>query len=375
MRRLIAIVGILMAAGILCGAAGLAILWFQHKQSVTLPQPSGLYPVGRMDFDWRDPSRIDPFAPAAGTPRELTVWVWYPAIGAGGHGPAEYEPAPLRNALLRHMGPPLRLLTHDLARVHAHATRDANVSNAKATYPVVLFKPGIGALTLDYTSLAEDLASHGYIVAASDSPYSTAVVVYQDGRMVSRNRAGHPPDEGAPEPSQQTMNNVLRVWVDDEHFIVAQLERLNAGVFSGRLNLASVGAFGHSFGGAAALQFCVEDARCKAAIDVDGIPFGDVVRGANLSKPLLFILSDHSNEPAAETGPVHANIDAIRQQLPNRDNYLVLAGSRHFNFSDMALTKNTRIAKVVGLLGPIDERQALATTSQWIRSFFDRYLH
>ena len=47
------------------------------------------------------------------------------------------------------------------------------MSSDQARYPILLFKAGIGALSTDYTSLCEDLARHGYIVVASDAPYST----------------------------------------------------------------------------------------------------------------------------------------------------------------------------------------------------------
>src|SRR6266700_1311760 len=66
----IAIIIALAAAG---AVAGLGILWWQHRQPATLPEPGGRYAVGRMQFDWRDPARVDPFAPAARTSRELTV--------------------------------------------------------------------------------------------------------------------------------------------------------------------------------------------------------------------------------------------------------------------------------------------------------------
>ena len=56
-----------------------------------------------------------------------------------------------------------------------------------------------------------------------------------------------------------------------------------------------LGAVGHSFGGAQALQFCHDDARCRAAIDLDGIPFGSVVADG-LFKPAMFLLSDHDRE-------------------------------------------------------------------------------
>ena len=59
------------------------------------------------------------------------------------------------------------------------------------------------------------------------------------------------------------------------------------------MDLQRLGIFGHSFGGATALEFCHKDSRCKAVLDMDGIPFGSVVP-EGLSKPGMFLLSDHS---------------------------------------------------------------------------------
>jgi predicted dienelactone hydrolase len=41
-------------------------------------------------------------------------------------------------------------------------------------------------LTIDFTTLAEDLASHGYVVVGFDAPYRTFVVVLPDNRVVIR---------------------------------------------------------------------------------------------------------------------------------------------------------------------------------------------
>ena len=356
---------------------GLSVLGWQHTRPVTLPEPTGPFAVGRTEFDWRDRARIDPLAPAAGTLRELTVWMWYPASRGTSGDTAAYMPGALRSALLHHMGPLLRLLSHDLAQVRAHAIHNAPIARDQASYPVVLFKPGIGALALDYTTFAEDLASHGFVVVASDSPYSTAVVVYQDGREVHRTRAGHPMDEGLPSPPREAIEKILVVWVADNRFLLNQLEQLNAagsGPFSHRFDLASIGAFGHSFGGATALQFCVDEPRCKAAIDIDGAPFGDVSQRPVIDRPFLFLLSDHAADRSPEDGAIAKTIQSMRGRLHNDRNYIVVAGSRHFNFSDQALTKNTPVARAVGMLGPIDARRALAIAAGSVSAFFDRYL-
>ena len=82
-------------------------------------------------------------------------------------------------------------------------------------------------------------------------------------------------------------------------FALDQLERLNtsdpSGRFLGRLDMQRVGVFGHSLGGATALQFCHDDSRCKAGIDVDGAPLGNVI-AEGVTQPFMFLLSDHSGE-------------------------------------------------------------------------------
>ena len=60
------------------------------------------------------------------------------------------------------------------------------------------------------------------------------------------------------------------------------------------MNLQSVGVFGHSFGGAAAAEICHLDDRFKAGIDLDGDPYGDVIK-TGLNQPFMFILSEPTN--------------------------------------------------------------------------------
>jgi len=75
-------------------------------------------------------------------------------------------------------------------------------------------------------------------------------------------------------------------------FVLDRLERLNtsdaSGKFTGRLDMTRVGVFGHSFGGAAALQFCHEDSRCKAGIDVDGAPHGSAIQAGSTGRLCSF---------------------------------------------------------------------------------------
>jgi len=55
-----------------------------------------------------------------------------------------------------------------------NAVPDAPVASGKERFVVVLFSPGGGMGRTTNTAWAEELASHGYAVAALDHPYDTA---------------------------------------------------------------------------------------------------------------------------------------------------------------------------------------------------------
>jgi pimeloyl-ACP methyl ester carboxylesterase len=110
-------------------------------------------------------------------------------------------------------------------------------------------------------------------------------------------------------------------------FALDQLEKLNAsdptGRFTARLDLNELGVFGHSLGGATALQFCHDDPRCKAGVDIDGAPLGSALTDG-VKQQFLFLLSDHSREPTAETAPIVANLQSIYDRLPENQRLWIL---------------------------------------------------
>jgi dienelactone hydrolase len=362
-------------------AALLGWLWLDHRRETTLPSPTGRFAVGRTMYVWSDPAHDDPMAPQPGTKRELVAWLWYPA---GPQKPsqtiAEYFPSAWRRAYEEQISP---LFTHfanrDLARVHVHSIRDGDVSPQGGSFPVVIMRAGAAAEVAGYTTLAEDLASHGYVVVGFDAPYRTGFVVFPDGRVIARTAQNNVELFGGTQ-AVELATRLAQAWSDDIGFALDQLERLNAsdpsGRFVGRLDMQRVGVFGHSLGGATALTFCHEDARCKAGIDVDGLPLGNVIN-QGLSQPFMFLLSDHSGEPEAETRPVMANFRSIYDRLPSgRRWWIMIRGAGHFRFSDGAVLQIQPITRVLHTLGimRLDGRRQVAITEHYIHTFFDVYL-
>ena len=384
-RRMFRGFAALASLGVLAVAALLGSLWLEHRTAVTLPIPTGPFAVGRALYDWVDDTTPDALAPVPGTRRELLVWIWYPAAsGQPGAMTGDYLPAAVRAAAERHRGVLIdSFLTRDLAKVHAHSIRDAEVSPQQRRYPVVVMRAGASAEVWNYSTLAEDLASHGYVVVGFDAPHRTLSVAFPDGRVMTRTPENDAELCEEQPPAQQAgcVNKILTAWTGDMAFVLDRLERWNAadssGRFAGRLDMTRVGVFGHSFGGAAAAQFCHDDARCKAGIDVDGQPFGSVIQ-EGLHRPFLFLLSDQVHGTDPETRRVLANIQSIYDRLP-ADGRLRIAirGSNHFFFSDDAALLKSHIAmrtlRMFGMVG-IDGRRQLTVAAHCIHTFFDAYL-
>jgi dienelactone hydrolase len=379
-RRLIKAFAALAIFAVVGMAMLLALLWLEHKTEITLLSPTGHFAVGRATYAWVNNAQTDELAPSSGAKREVVVWMWYPSAAAPSATPVEYLPAPWRLAEAQHSGVLMsQFLTRDLSLVRVHSTSGPKVSPGQRSYPVVIMRAGGGALTTDYTSLAEDLASHGYIVVGFDAPYRTFVVVLPDNRVVIRPPTNDPENLPA-DQANRLVNSLLLMWTSDTNFVVSQLQGLNAadpsGKFTGRLDMQRLGMFGHSFGGAQALQFCHDDSRCKAGIDIDGAPYGSVVQ-EGLKQPFMFILSDHSHDlPDSASGQIHANFQSIYDRLPNGRSFITIRGANHFSFSDQMLLKSHYVIGLLRLFGfgRLEGRRGLTITADYVHTFFDVYL-
>ena len=265
--------------------------------------------------------------------------------------------------------------------MRVHSTRDPAVSPRRRAYPVAIMRAGSSSSVTNYSTLAEDLASHGYVVVGFDAPYRTDVVVFPDGRVVRRTPENNPEFclGRAGEEKDHCVDRLLAAWTADIAFVLDRLERLNAGSgrFAGRLDMTRVGVFGHSFGGATAAQFCSEDSRCKAGIDVDGAPHGSVVR-AGIRRPFMFLLSDHGEASDPVSRRIMGDIQSIYDRLPPDGRHrLAIRGASHFAFSDDGALLKSQIVRGtlrrLGVLG-LDGRRQLAVTAYCVHRFFDACL-
>jgi predicted dienelactone hydrolase len=121
---------------------------------------------------------------------ELMVYVWYPMEATGKEvkgilfpGAKEIDSAAGVSDSLRAklFGGNWPLVVS--GAITSHAVDNAPIAKSPRTFPVVLFSPGAFGTSFQYSGAIEDLASHGYIVAAIEHTSEVFGVVFLDGKV------------------------------------------------------------------------------------------------------------------------------------------------------------------------------------------------
>jgi predicted dienelactone hydrolase len=332
-----------------------------------LPKPTGPYKVGTRIVHLVDPKRMETHVPGPPQARQIMVQFWYPASPDGQHL-ASYRRRRETTLLSSYMGV-----------LWTHSYKGAPVAASAKPFPVLLFNPAWQGQRTQNTYQTEDLASHGFIVAAIDHTYNSTPVAFPDGRVIWATDIHDITDFDHTTVAQQISIGDREVHIEAGDDILA-LDYLSAegsnpsSRWFGRVNADNAGAFGHSFGGAVAGQTCYQDSRVKAAIDEDGWMFGDV-SSHGLDKPFLVMYEEPSG--GSSEGKREAQLDAIDASNVHRGlrqfgGYLVtILGTRHFNFADRSLYSPLRRLTDSGEIAP---QRAHEIVENYTLQFFSHYL-
>ena len=344
---------------------------------------------------------------AGNRPRELMVSIWYPAQHdnryprapwmapkAGALFLTQLIPLPLTGPSAAPSAPRIALDGIRLPVTRARQGPPADLSGQR--YPIVLYSPGYQDDRALGTGLVSDLASRGYVVLTTDYTYEAAEVQFPGGRV---------------EVGRQTnLPGAVKVRIADTRFVLDQLAVLNSGIspdaghrplpvgLGGALDLARIGMFGHSLGGATTAEAMAADRKILAGIDLDGtiivssLPTPGDQASFTLVKHLggavarrigdrPFMIMTHAGHGPRDD----VTLEGLWANLTGWRLLLTLSHSGHYSYTDdeeflsqlvQAGMVPPSLARqvITPVIGTIDPARAVAAERAYIGAFFDLHL-
>lgn len=334
---------------------------------------NGTYGVGLSIMALTDTSRQDPFAPTP-QPRQVVVSAFFPTAMARD---CDWHLVPYMSnataAVVTQQSQPyipngtlesIRLTTCTPKQPHVHF-QDPSDDHGKLGTPLILFSPGMGNPRLEYSAMAQAVASHGYVVVTIDHPYDASVVEFPDGHLVL----------AANITSLEQIAFDVQVRAADASFVLTQLGKaeiqeqlLPKGLTN--LNTRRAAMFGHSLGGATTASAMLNDSRIVGGVNLDGTLFGPVI-DQGLKDPLILWRHDVNESDPTWQG--------IWPHLDWKQNLLLL-NSTHGTFTDLPV-----LAQLIGedpattpllqpLLGSLGGVRGLEIMTAYLVAFFDMVL-
>lgn len=358
------------------------------KVKVELPKPTGSFPVGRRAFYWTDESRAETITNDESDKRKLFVQLWYPAQKSDKNSAAVYIPD-LEE--LQTQNPNLSFLR----TLQTHTKEDAHIAKSKKNFPVIIFSPGLGSSISKYTVILENLASHGFVVAAINHAYDAGDFKFPDGQVVryATNLWDKPvSDSWTADTRKRFFDERRKGWAEDISYVINQLIKLNGeDSFKKLIDMENIGVLGHSFGGQAATLACAEDKRLKACANLDGLAQGAAFlpnsKGENLKQPFAFFTKNpvSTDYELKIMGLTRSEYDAReRKRMLNRwkpslktrlevlelgTYFVVVRGATHQSFSDSPLLEANPKDETLA-----DRQFRAKIINEYILAFFDRFL-
>jgi dienelactone hydrolase len=339
--------------------------------ALCLPEPTGLCPAGTTSLWLTDTSRPDPWA-AGAVAREVMVSLWYPAVPSDGRRARYMTPA---ESELQLSSRSITGIPPDaLSTVETNAVSDARPAGHQRSLPLVVLSPGFTSSRSTLTALAEDLASHGYVVAGIDHTYESFATAFPDGRVTTclareaRRRGGG------------FQEKVAAGRAADVSFVLGELTGAHpAWPGAGLIDPSRIAMAGHSAGGAAAIAAMLADSRIRAGIDMDGSTAAPIP-DEGLARPFLFLGKQSNYTPGAGiiASPDGKHVKGAVttwerdwELLTGWKRWLVVAGAVHASFTDFGLLADQAGIDIgAGLSGA----RSLDITRAYVRAFFDQHL-
>lgn len=269
----------------------------------------GPFPVGNVAMELADPAGA----------RDLVVELWYPASGDATGASQELLDFALADADAASLEALIDVAPDTCVRKQTASAAAPQIADIAGPLPTVVFSHCHGCARFSSFSLAERLASHGFLVASVDHAGSTLF------------------DQDALPPIDVATRDLRRddvVRVIDELLDPAAVNL--PAEFVGRADAERLGVFGHSFGAVTTGAVLQDDPRPRAGVAIAAPVENPILPGvtvAAIDEPLLLIVAVEDNS-ITEFGNM-----AIRQNFSDANApawKLEFADTGHFAFSDLA---------------------------------------
>lgn len=360
-----------------------------------LPTPRGEYAVGVRTYAITDATRAD--LEAEFGDRELLVRIWYPASpDSRGAAPRYVTAREAKELSARLQNSESGFVLNHFTRINIDAVIDAApINNA---FPVLVFSHGFSGLLNQSTAIIQDVVSRGFVVVAVGHPGGAAALEFPDGTfrpLADIDLEAAMLDEETLQIVEQmaTVSDydtyrgvILRAleksdllepfahqWSADQSFVIDQIEAEAFPELAGAMNAQNIGVFGHSFGGSATALTCSRDARCDAALNLDGMQYGGLI-DEDMREPFLMVYTNHPNEGVLYN-------DIMYRADPTGDdpfNAVVVADTQHHDPTDLSFVLRAPLKAQLPrnpALGQINPNDSARVFSDLIVGFFNEHLN
>lgn len=354
----------------------------------SLPEPSGPYSVGtEMIHVQTQKDELITKEPA--DKRELMLKIWYPSeTDVSSIKSEKYVDDASRSGFAMKYGLPPAALNY-LDRVETYAF--TGIHAADGSFPVLIFSHGYGSKATGYYALLTEIASQGYVIINMNHTFESLGATFPDGKTAyfdyDFQRENSSEGMKVMEPLIEAFKNELAFeerhpivrkavkefyesksvdrWSEDMVSIIDLLELWNKkGFLKDKLDLDKLGVFGHSNGGGAAGMVGLKDSRVKAAANLDGITWGNLI-DSTYNIPFLYVSADWPAE--------HQDINSHIYINKSNDYFYEskLLNSGHPNFMDIPFM--IPVKSLAGT-GEIDPYLGMEIVTKLVTSFFDKHL-